>query len=668
MEMWINNVGAMGRVAIPPFRSQPNPPADSLGLEYPAGQRIEHLFGGGIWIGGKVNNTPRVSLSYEGWTGPFYEFYPGSSAEDITPSLHIASRRDTVKPAGWDAYWGGSLPFRPISDRDIYYTYTDTTIRPQGHVPLGLKVIQSSYVWDDPYADAITIFEYRIINMGPNVIDSAYIGFFFEADVGPIDEPNYWTRNFSEYIIDKKLGYIHNPIDVGSTPVGIAVLWPPEIWPRPGRGDTLRLRYTFQWFPGPETPPDDGGKYLMLSSGQIEGSEYPSISDTRFVSAFGPFQILPKQQHQFPEDTLKIAVAVISGFSRQVDHRVILQRNAARALDIYLNQGITLPATPPSPPLRVTISERRVELNWKWEPNLVINGKPWTLPDPELNWDTTNHLTRRDPMRYQSGERWLRLANGDSIRKLFTVPAGVTDSTIGGRNFEAYRLWRSENPDAPDASYTLLGHFDLIEPNFLNAFGEPDSLRFQPEIGLQYRFVDSNLVRGKTYVYSVTSISIPNIARIPVPNPSGGSDTIEVEVDPLESSKSTNALRINMPFAVLEQLGKVLVVPNPYRTDRDYTAESGGYEGLSTRWNENLRVIKFINLPEKCTIRIFSLAGELVRTVAHDGVATGIGGFSRGDKDVPLLSESNRALASGIYIFTVESQLGTQTGKFVIIR
>ena len=61
----------------------------------------------------------------------------------------------------------------------------------------------------------------------------------------------------------------------------------------------------------------------------------------------------------------------------------------------------------------------------------------------------------------------------------------------------------------------------------------------------------------------------------------------------------------------------------------------------------------------------FSLAGDLVRTVQHDG---GTGVFPRGDVDVPLLSESNRAMASGVYLFTVESEFGVQTGKFVIIR
>jgi hypothetical protein len=133
----------------------------------------------------------------------------------------------------------------------------------------------------------------------------------------------------------------------------------------------------------------------------------------------------------------------------------------------------------------------------------------------------------------------------------------------------------------------------------------------------------------------------------------------------LESSKRNNARRIDLPFAVSKTLNQVAVVPNPYRTDQDYKLENGGYEGLTSKWTENERKVKFINLPEHCTIRVFSLSGDLVRTIVHDG---GEGTFPRGDEDMLLVSESNRALASGIYIFTVESTVGVQTGKFVIIR
>jgi hypothetical protein len=639
MKIRISTVGAIGRVACPPF-SPGNPAgcaAESLGLEYPIGARNEHLYGGGVWIGGLLDTSIAgtapplrlVSVSYEGWAGPLFEFYPGHARASDTSrgdSFWRATRRDSTPPPGWNAYWGSTHRFHPISDEDFYCTYTDTAVRVSQHIPMNLKVIQSSYAWQDPYADAIIIFEYRIFHYGRNIIDSAYVGYFFEADDGPISVANYFQHNFSAYIRESRTAYIHNPIDNGATPVGATLLY---------TGKSLdSLRYTFQWFPGPNTPADDRAKYQLMSSGDIRGDEYPQVSDTRFLFSFGPFTFFPDTPDNPDPTPVKIAIAVVSGYSPRVDHRIILQRNAARALDIYLNQGIRLPATPPSPPLRVTVGFRRVDLDWTWYPgDDVLYGRP----DPVTNWDSTNQVTRRYPYRWN--------------------PPG--DSLHGGRNFEAYKLWRSENPRFPDNSFVLIKQFD--DPR--------DS--FEYNTGLQYKFTDSNLVRGKTYVYSVTSKSIPNLAyqEIVVGTDSNGNpitDIAEVPVDPLESSKLVNAVRVDLPFSVSGALGKVSVVPNPYRTDKDYTLESGGYEGPAGEWDENARKVKFINLPEVCTIRIFSLAGDLIRTIDHDG--RDASGFSRGDADVTLVSESNRALASGIYIFTVDSQYGSQTGKFVIIR
>jgi hypothetical protein len=626
MRMMTDNKGVFGLQAYP--GGDPAAP-ESLGLEYPVGEKVEHLFGTGIWVGGLLDtnqnpniNGPQVrgvSTAYEGWSGPLYEFYPGASEAD---SIWIVRGRNAQKPAGWDAYWGNALPFQPISDMDMHTQYQDfDNQRVSGHVPLRLRVLQSSYAWNESYAEAIIIVTYRIVNAGIKPIDSAYIGFFFEADVGPIYATNYFQRNFTGYYSSSKLAYIHNPIDRGSTPVGVTILEPQ---PSPG------IRYSFNWFPGPQTPVPDFAKYDMMASGQVDPDEYPAVSDTRFVFSFGPFRIAPS-------DTLKIAAAIVSGYSQTRDPRIIMQRNAARALDIYLNQGIRLPAIPPSPPLRANVGFRRVELDWKWKPG---DDLTFGRTNPEANWDTTNLVARRDPARFRSPH-----------------PPGHPvdiDTNKGGRNFEAYRLWRSENPDYPDASFTLVKQYDVIE--------SIDTARYQYDTGLEYTYVDSNLVRGKTYVYSVTSVSIPNLAEVRQPD---GTVTYE-EVEPLESGFRVNAVRVDLPFAAATELGKVMVVPNPYRTDKNYTLESGGYEGLSAGWDETRRLVKFINLPAVCTIRIFSLSGDLVRTVEHDG---GTGTFPDGDEDVPLVSESNRALASGIYIFTVESPgLETQTGKFVIIR
>jgi hypothetical protein len=630
MRLRLDNRGVMGRQAY-----KGTIPDDSLGLEYPFGTNIEHVFGAGVWIGGLLDTSTTgtapplklVTTGYQGWTlaGQLFETFPGSSPAD---TFWRATQRDTVKPVGWDEYWGLAFPFNPISDQDLYCMYTDYEEPVPDHIPMNLKIIQSSYAWNDPYADAIIIIEYRIINMGTKLIDSAYVGFFFEPDVGPTNVTSYWVNNFSEYIRNSQTAYAHNPLNSGSTPVGVALLSPGENLVLPN-GDTLRD--TFRWYRGQDSPFPDEERYNLMSSGIKDSSEFPQLSDTRFNFAFGPFFIKPITDPD--HDTLKVAVAVLSGFSRRIDHRIVLQNNAARARDIYLNQGIRIPPTPPSPPLRVNVGFRRVELDWQWR---LGDDALYGRPNPEANWDSTNLVARLDPRRY-------------SAPHPIGHPPGI-DTTQGGRNFEAYRIWRSEHPNFPDVSFTLLKQFDV----------PADSFEFNT--GLQYTFVDSNLVRGKTYVYSVTSLSVPNLTyREITPGV-----FVEVPVDPLESGKGVNATLIDLPFSVSEQLDKVMVVPNPYRTDHDYTLESGGYEGPFGNWDENKRFVKFINLPEVCTLRIFSLSGDLIRTVEHDGRSST--GISRGDANVPLVSESNRALASGIYIFTVESNLGAQTGKFVIIR
>ena len=643
MRLKMDNRGAFGRVSY----LQTTPPADSLGLEYPLHSQCEHMYGAGVWVGGFVDTgavpgtrpkVKAVTTAYEGYGAgaPLYEMFPSA-----TDDWWAANRHQTAPPPGWVEYWGDLLPFKPISDNDLYCQYTDYyPPRPAGHIPLGIKVVQSSYAWDDPYAKAILINEYKIKNTSDRTIDSVYVGFFCDADVGPINITNYFQHNFTGYLPGSRTAYISNTSDPGSTPIGLSLLYPPTDTLRhidSTRTDTVKLirKFTFQWYPLANSPRPDGPKYDLMASGDIKPDEFPSASDTRFLFAFGPFQMKP-------DTVLKIAIGLVSG-----QNTLDLTTNASRAVDIYVNQRLVIPLIPPSPPLRVDVGFRRVTLNWKWRSgDNTLFGDQYT--DPEALWDTTNQVARWDPARVAVGPSYP------------PVPLGINTSR-GGRTFEAYRVWRSENPSYPAESFTLLGQFD--------ALGTTDSTKFEYEKGLRYEFVDSNLVRGKTYVYSVTSKSIPNIVEQTI-RIGDSVVVVRVPIEPRESNVTTNAVRVDLPFAVSNTLGKVSVVPNPYRTDRSYTLESGGYEGLGTRWTENERRIKFINLPENCTIRVFSLAGDLVRTIYHTGNASAPPklNMQKGDEDMTLVSESNRALASGIYIFNVESNLGAQTGKFVIIR
>jgi hypothetical protein len=104
----------------------------------------------------------------------------------------------------------------------------------------------------------------------------------------------------------------------------------------------------------------------------------------------------------------------------------------------------------------------------------------------------------------------------------------------------------------------------------------------------------------------------------------------------------------------------VFVVPNPYvegDPDRNFGEPSP-------------RKISFRKLPERATIKIFSLSGDLVKTLYHgpDSYGNLFGSISWDQR-----SESGLLVAPGLYVYVVQSstpgyQRWKTTGKFMIIR
>ena len=115
-------------------------------------------------------------------------------------------------------------------------------------------------------------------------------------------------------------------------------------------------------------------------------------------------------------------------------------------------------------------------------------------------------------------------------------------------------------------------------------------------------------------------------------------------------------------------LERIRVVPNPYFiTNRTVTTEGTDK-------------IFFTHLPPRCTIRIYTLVGELVREIEHESFAPFntderlAQGDKGGTETFDLLNLYNQALASGVYIYHVEARddsndvIGNKIGRFSIIR
>ncbi|HZY09911.1 MAG TPA: hypothetical protein VFF29_02050 [Bacteroidota bacterium] len=536
--------------------------------------------------------------------------------------------------------------YAATSDQDVYCAATDTFTQPiySQHFPMGIKVFQKSYAWSGKFAEGVLPIDYYFINVGRHIIKDAFVGFFADMDVGPVNISNYYQSNFAGYYTDLRTAYIHNALHRGSTPLGLTVLGTPR--------SLDDLRYTFQWHGFTEPGSIDSIIYSWMSCERfgyvdcIKPDQSPSSpTDTRFFFSFGPFDEIR------PGDTLKISVALIGGDALEEGFNN-LKENAQKALKLF-KRGYVPPIIPPSPSLRITKGFKKATLEW---------GGSVGPSNPLEVWDDSNKIAGALPDTH-----WRRLNPPCGTPGECVVGHRCENGKLpGGRIFEGYRLYRSEDPgDSPNLeSFTMIKQFDMKGDEF------------GYETGLDSFFIDSNLVRGKRYWYSVTSFGIPDIAIIEIPESAGiRRDTLYTESS--ESAILENATRVDLEFSASNKADEVLVVPNPYRVDQDYTFESGGWEGRAPNWTENQRRIKFIHMPRgEWIIRIFSLVGDLITTIENrpDGLFVSGQQASRtynpelGEVEWDIISEGNRALASGIYVYTVESSFGKQIGKFVLIR
>lgn len=142
----------------------------------------------------------------------------------------------------------------------------------------------------------------------------------------------------------------------------------------------------------------------------------------------------------------------------------------------------------------------------------------------------------------------------------------------------------------------------------------------------------------------------------------------ESGLEPLETSVTIGAVEgyaAGSAEALSGEFKQVYVYPNPYRIDQNYRQR--GFEGLTEEFlpDDKVRSIHFGNLPPKCTIRIFSIDGDLIRELTHD-VAPGDPTSSHNEWD--LITRNRQIVVSGLYYWSVEFPDGsTQIGKLVIL-
>ncbi len=106
--------------------------------------------------------------------------------------------------------------------------------------------------------------------------------------------------------------------------------------------------------------------------------------------------------------------------------------------------------------------------------------------------------------------------------------------------------------------------------------------------------------------------------------------------------------------AVRKEIMNVKVVPNPYIVGSLYEPEFGELR------KEPLRQLQFINLPTQSTIYIYTVAGDLVKTIHHTA--------SSGTEIWDLRTDGGREIATGIYIYVVKTSNDQFMSRFAVIK
>jgi len=641
--------------------------------EFPLGSGIEHLFDGGIWIGGyrtdNVQGGNRV--------GPFIT----TGAIDVSSVTTRGGGFEFTNASGSKVKERSSLfdsrVFSPlaISHQDFLMNYTDTnTVLLNGepildHIPLGVTVRQETYAWNYPFANFFVIFNYWIKNVSGKYLDSVFVGLWTDAVVrntivtGTPSGSAFFNKGGDGYNDSIKIAYEFDAAgDIGFTDSYIGILYlgadpkRPEkfIYQVGGVTDTLpTVAFTSWQFrntsdPNFFAPQDDNERYQKMH-GYFGGSNWwknginpeslkPPSNRSVFLSN-GPFRYIPAG------DSINVVFAIVCAKKFGSDPPNL--DTEEQKTNLYANADWAL---------RAYHGEDR-NRNGILDPGEDLDGDGkitrYILPAPPIT-----PKVRVVPENQKATVYWDRRAE-------FSV-----DPISGKEDFEGYKIYRTQ------AGFDLTQQQDLLQAMVVAASFDSAGNNIEFDTGFEfvrlaspvtfpgdtteyyYKFDFDNLLNGWQYIFSVTAFD---------------EGDPENDLDILESSPLANFERILPGTPPTDDPDvEIGVYPNPYYG-------SAIWDGSS----ERLRKIYFFNLPEDCEITIYTLAGDVIKRIQHTSQSNSSEvrwfetyasdkkqKFAGGEHAWDLLTDNEQAIATGLYLFTVKNNINGEikTGKFLIIK
>ncbi len=301
----------------------------------------------------------------------------------------------------------------------------------------------------------------------------------------------------------------------------------------------------------------------------------------------------------------------------------------------------------------------------------------WTL----INGDSCNFDWFRDRGDPNVGEAYLQ--GDDSFRLTVDYSGGSMDSVEDAFDgyyapiwvpFKVELITDPENPlDVSELCWITDYERGIIEGNpAMSAFSpntyfspadwdlEPGGAGYNPYFGntwpdeLSFRYYSPS---GDTSIVNIRTQNIPyliaaNGDTMTGIKPSQG-DQFTVLNTPLSSANYFDFSTVPAGYTVNSaavDLSQIKVVPNPYIV-------TAGWETTA-----NDHRLQFTHLPPQCTIKVYTVSGNLIKTLYHESSTEGYLFWD-------LRTESKQDVAFGLYIYHVQTPEGKEfVNRFVVIR
>jgi hypothetical protein len=291
---------------------------------------------------------------------------------------------------------------------------------------------------------------------------------------------------------------------------------------------------------------------------------------------------------------------------------------------------------------------------WEYVParrSFVLLESPFTLAELRCMYADSCGDTNWHPQNY-SRSRPLIVAGGpgEEDRAYYFEPHEHNQSILANDPVNATTPIRKIYPTAPRPPINDPDSIRVLFPNGADSvyLTEEGFIKYY-----EYEYTFENLLPTVPYYLNVTAFDFGS--------PKTG-------LAPLETSPTLRPM-VTYPQPSIDEIAttnaEVYVYPNPYRADGDYRER--GFEGRDRhdRPVDRTRAVHFANLPARCTIRIYTIDGDMVRELFHDvDPSDPLANHDTWD----LITRNSQQPVSGLYYWTVEDDSGhVQIGKLVLI-